>query len=73
MPISCASVGDVFDFEAALLGEYAKYFTSVSVYCEGLSKGFHLIRSSLYSESNWIRWQTPRALEGVDFVSIGGR
>ena len=30
--ISCASVGDVFDFEAPSLGEYAKYFTSASVY-----------------------------------------
>ncbi len=35
--ISCASVGDDFDFEAPLLGEYPKYFTSVSVYYEGLS------------------------------------
>ena len=35
--ISCASVGDDFDFEAPSLGEYAKYFTSVSVHCEGLS------------------------------------
>ena len=60
-------------FEALLLGEYAKYFTSVSVYCEGLSKGFHLICSSLFSESNWIRWPTPRAFEGVEFECIGGR
>ena len=35
--ISCELVGDDFDFVAPLLGEYAKYFTSVSVYCEGLS------------------------------------
>ena len=34
---SSASVGDDFDFDAPFLGEYAKYFTSVSVYCEGLS------------------------------------
>ena len=34
---SSASVGDDFYFEAPLLGEYAKYFTSVSVHCEGLS------------------------------------
>ena len=33
---SSASVGDDFDFEAPLLGEYALYFTSLSVYCEGL-------------------------------------
>jgi hypothetical protein len=30
-------VGDDFDFKAPSLGEYAQYFTSVSVYCEGLS------------------------------------
>ena len=65
-------MGDDFDFEAHLLGEYAKYFTSVSVYCEGLSKGFHFICSSLYSESNWIRWPTPRAFDGVEFECIGG-
>ena len=35
--ISCATVGDDFVFEAPSLGEYAKSFTSVSVYCEGLS------------------------------------
>ena len=34
--ISCASVGDDFDFEAPSLGEYAKYFTSVIFHCEGL-------------------------------------
>ncbi len=71
--ISCRSVGDDFDFEAASLGKYAKYFTSVSVYCEGLSKGFHLIRSSLYSESNWVGEMTPRALDGANFLCIGGR
>ena len=70
--ISCASMGDDFDFEAPFLGEYAKYFTSVSVYCEGLSKGFHLIRSSLYSESNWIWWLTPRAIVGsISCASVG--
>ena len=70
---SSASVGDDFDFEAPSLGEYAKYFTSVSVYCEGLSKGFHFICSSLYSESNWVGEMTPRALEGANFLCIGGR
>ena len=33
----CALVGDDFDFETPSLGEYARYFTSVSVYCEGFS------------------------------------
>ena len=36
-PISCASVGDVFDFEAASLGKYAKYSRCVAVNCEGSS------------------------------------
>jgi hypothetical protein len=70
---SCASVGDDFDFEAPLLGEYAKYFTSVNVYCEGLSQGFLLICLPLFSESNWIVKMTPRAIVGVVFVYIGGR
>ena len=35
--ISCSSVGDDLNLDAPFLGEYAKYFTSVSVYSEGLS------------------------------------
>ena len=34
---SSVSVGDDFDFEAPSLDEYVKYFTSVSVNCQGLS------------------------------------
>ena len=70
---SCASVGDDFDFEVPSLGEYAKCFTSVSVYCEGLNQSFLLICLPLFSESNWIVKMTPRAIVGVVFVCIGGR
>ncbi len=64
--------GDV-NFEAPSLNELAKYVTSVSDYCDGLSKGFCLICSLLYSESNWVQLLTPRAIVGADFVCIGGR
>ena len=73
--ISCASVGDDFDFEAPLLGEEAKYFTNVGVHCERLTVKLGLLFDMLVTlfRVELDPMENPRAFEGVDFECIGGR